>query len=249
MSGANPTAQSLIMGALQDLGQMGAAESAPTAEDAAFGLVRLNQLIGQKNARKRNSWFQKSVSFPFAVAQASYTIGPTGDFVTTTRPENIQFAQLVLTNQSPPVQIDLAILQVEQYQQIPIPRLASEFPLMIYYAPEVPNGKIYPYPAFPSEVTFELNLTWWNLMDTIALADILTDLILPSGYERALQLNLAVNMYPAFAKRSDIDELRRQMREAWSDANSNNVPPPRISSTDGVTNGPMSFDWRSRSFV
>src|SRR5947208_11032513 len=103
-----PTALSIITSALRKLSVLGAAESAPNAEDTQLGLDELNELIEQSNLRKRNAFFQRSQAFTFGTSKQSYTIGEsanTPDFTVSAgqRPARLEFAQLVLTNSTPNV--------------------------------------------------------------------------------------------------------------------------------------------------
>jgi len=250
-----PTAVSIITSALRKLSVLGAAESAPNAEDTQLGLDELNELIEQSNLRKRNAFFQRSQAFTFGTSKQSYTIGvstntPVPDFSVAggERPARLEFAQLVLTNSTPNVFLPVSIIHVEQYQQITVPALSSQFPLSIYYRPDWPNGTIFPYPAFSTSTSYQLNLTWWNQLATIAISEITNNIIIPFGGRRWLALTLARNLYLSFPKKTDFEELKAQQREAEADFQAPNTPPPRIATSDGVGSGSGAFDWRSRSW-
>jgi hypothetical protein len=78
-------------------------------------------------------------------------------------------------------------------------------------------------------------------------SDITTGIHLPDGLEEALTLTLAEKLYLAFPKRTDVEELKRQARLARADFQTNNVPPPKISTTDGTHSTRASgFNWLSR---
>lgn len=256
MSADYPTTQDIINMALRHLGQMSAAETVPAPEDTALALQAFNQLVGQKNNRRRvTATFQRSQAFTFTSSLASYTIGTaanSANFVLAAgeRPNKLEYAQLVLTGSTPYQFIPLEIINVEQEVLIAQPGLSSQFPQIIYYKPTWPNGTIIPYPAFPTQTSYQLTLTWWNQLLRIALADINSAIDAPNGYDSWLSLKLAVRLYLSFPKRSDLQELKEQCREAESDISSLNSPPKKISTTDGVTNSrPSGWDWRSRSFT
>jgi hypothetical protein len=155
----------------------------------------------------------------------------------------------VLTDQFPHVHVQMAIIQTEQYNVINVPTLSSNFPLILYYQPTSPNGTIYLYPTYPWHVFYRLNMTWWHQLETIAMDEIHHPLMLPFGYSRALALSLAECLYLAFPKRTDLAELSRQARVARADVQSVNVPPPKVSTTDGITQAGTTLDWRSRTFL
>lgn len=240
--------------ALQLLGIMGAGESAPTAENTEVCRRAFNRIMGQLNTRKRNAYFIRQQSFEFANSQASYSIGTEdngADFGVSSggRPNKIESANLVMTNSDPVIQTPLRIINFDQYDQIQIPALSSEFPNTLYYQPTFPNGTLWFWPAYPSETTFEVNLAWWNQFLTVALGQESVDVPLPDGHEDGIVLKLAVKLYPVFPKRSDIEEIKRQASEAWGNIQSLNVPPPVISSTDGIASRGYGFDWVTRRSV
>lgn len=254
MAADYPTTQDILIMALRHLGQMSAAETVPAPEDTALALQAYNQLVGQKNNRKKvTATYQRKQVFTFGTSKQSYSIGTAAnnaDFVVSSgeRPVKLEYAQLVLTNSNPSVYIPCEIINVEQEVLIAEPGLSSQFPQVIYYQVTWPNGTITPYPAFPTNTSYGLNLTWWNQLIRIALADINAAVDMPNGYDSWLSLKLAVRLYLAFPKRSDLSELKEQMREAESDISSPNAPPKKISTTDGVTSGPSAWDWRSRTY-
>lgn len=253
MAGVLPTTLSIIATALQDLGVMGIGDSTPHAEDLEFALKKYNPLLGQFNTRRRKAYFERFQSFTFTAAQTSYTIGTSAnsaDFVVTSgdRPVKIDRAQVVLTDTSPDTFINIPVWNWPEYTLLALPGLTGEWPVGIYYAPETPNGIIYPYYASPSQTAYQLRLWWWNQFETVALADISTALNLPPGMERSLTLKLSEALSLAFPVRTNLDELRRQSRIAWADYESLNVPPPEISSTDGIQSGYGTFNYLSRTW-
>lgn len=255
MPADRPTALSIIISALRKLGVMGAPDSTPESEDLELGLNELNEIIEQWNLRKKKMYYSQMADFEFKRSKQNYTIGPrranphdNPDFVVPHggRPVRLDFAQLVLTDQWPWVQVNIAIINVEQYQYINVPALSSTFPLSIYYQPTWPDGTIWPYPAFPQHTHYRLNLTWRNQMDTIGMDEIHLPLIVPFGYRRALALTLAESLYLAFPKKTDLAKLEQQARIARADLESENRPPPKVTTTDGLNTTGQTFDWRSR---
>lgn len=247
MSEAVPTTQSILTNVLRKIGVLSVGETSPQAEDLDVALSEFNGIVGEWNTRKRFAFFQRAEAFTFTTSKQSYSIGAaadTPDFVVSAgvRPARIEFAQLVLTAESPDAYIPIRVINVDQYQEISLPALSSDFPLTIYYKPTWPTGTIIPWPAFPTTVTNQLNLTWWNQLETVALADIATALILPFGYRRAIELATAVAcVIPFGAKRVDLEELKRQERIAIANIQSLNVTPPKMSTV--ATSGRTSYNW------
>lgn len=243
----------LFLNALQMLGVAGAAQSSAKAEDAELCRRTYNRMVGQWNTRRRNSSFMREQAFTFTVARTTYTIGastntPAPDFVVTrgNAPANIYSAQVVLTNVSPNVQIPLPVINVDQWDDIAIPDLSSQFPTALYYVRPgggTLSGTLRPWPTSPTQTSFKLSLIWWDQLLQVAADDLVTPLSLPDGYEEALMLGLAVKLWLAFPKRTDLAELKEQARIARADMQSPNVPPPKIDTTGGVENRSSGFNW------
>lgn len=234
---------------------LGAGNSAPGGEDTKLGLDTFNEIAEHLNLRRRSAFFLRNQSFPFGTARQSYSIGTSANsanFVVAAgdRPVKLELAQVVDTAVTPNVTItNGTVMDYLQYLRvINIPALMSTFPMIIAYQATVPNGTIWPYPAFPMQTSYQLNLTWWNQFDTVAIADISTALVLPMGWRRGLAIKLAVALYPSFAGRTNFEELKRQERIIWADINSLNIAPPRIDSTDGIQSTGAGFNYISREF-
>jgi hypothetical protein len=248
-----PTTLDLITAALEEIGALAGGET-PSATDTDLALRRFNFLVSDWNTRKRFAYFMRSQQFTFTNSQQSYSIGTSAnsaDFVVSAgdRPARLEFAQLVLTDSSPNVEILCEVINVELYVNITVPSLSSQFPRVIYYKPTVPNGTIVPYPAFPTKTSYKLDLSWWNQLETVAIADIATALVLPPGYANAMVLTLAEKLARPMGRPIDA-ELKQQARQARANIQSLNMPAPVISSTDGVTSGGRGYiDWRSRTYL
>lgn len=265
MSAPYPTTNDVLVTALRMLVQMGAGETTPSPEDTQLALDTYNGIVGQWNSRRKFAWYQQSQAFTFGTSQQNYTIGSTQvatalnptpaqpNFVVQEgeRPENIDFAQLVLTDTpGQPTFIRMAVINCDQYQNIVVPALPSTFPLTMYYVRSWPLGTIIPYPAFPTSTNYQLNLTWWIQLTRVAIADIFNQVNFPSGCFRAITLTLAVAMSLMFPIKTNLEELKRQMREAVSDYQALNVKAPHISTDDGVGSiQDATFSWRSRQFI
>lgn len=234
----------LFRAALENLGAIGAGETAPGPEDTEVCRTTFNRLVGQWNRRLRNANFIRQQEFTFAASQETYSIGastnsPAPDFAVTrgNAPTRILAASVVYTNVSPNVLQQLAVINWDLSTQITIPALSSTFPNTLYYQQTYPNGTLRPWPSFPTETSFKLKLWWPDQFITVAAEDIAVEVDLPQGAEEALTLTLSEKLGLKYGmQRTDFEELKRQARLARADFQSNNVPPPSISTTDGVQN-------------
>jgi len=79
------TAQTIIDRALRLISAI-ASGSSPTASETADGLTALNAMIASWQLDKLNVYAYVDTSFPLTANDASYTVGPSGNFDLTPRP-------------------------------------------------------------------------------------------------------------------------------------------------------------------
>jgi hypothetical protein len=243
--------------ALRVLGILGAAESAPNAEDTELCRRTYNKIIGRWNTRRRFSSFTREEAFTFGTAKQTYTIGatdnvPTPDFVVSrgNAPASILAAQIVMTGLSGPnVQLPLAVINQDQWVLITIPALPATFPNTLYYIRPgggTLNGTLRPWPSFPTATTYQLDLSWWDQLLEVSADDLTTPIPFADGYDAALTFTIAEWLYGSFPKKSDIAWITSMARAARADIQSVNVPPPKIDTTGGAQGRPSGFNWLTR---
>lgn len=178
------TVLDIVNRALHLIGAKDPAESA-TAQEAADGLVSLNDML--------DSWFtdrlfvyrlaQTSYSWP--VGQTSQTIGIGGN-INVARPVRVEDSYLI----SGQVSYPLATLTKQGYDAIQLKGLSVNFPQWVYYDPTYPLGTVYLYPVPASTLDLRLNY-WLQLTQFSAVTDVVD---FPPGYKRAITYNLAVEI-------------------------------------------------------
>ncbi len=89
------TGRQIITSALNKIGA-NAANAIPTEEDINLGLETLNQWIDSKSNEFLNIHTVKPYYFPLQSNKNTYTVGPTGDWVTQ-RPMRTEKARLMMT--------------------------------------------------------------------------------------------------------------------------------------------------------
>lgn len=202
------TALQIITAALDDLGVYAVGE-ALTADQAADGLRRLNQLVA--------SWHTQSLTWPFVARETfslvanqggpsnPYTIGSGGTF-NTTRPPTITGAGLLLGSSSPVVEIPLAVITDDAWQAVQIKALTSAQPTLLYYNPTYASdlGTINLWPV-PNTAANSLAL--YRGQQIAAFATLSTSYDLPPGCADALEYQLALRLGPPNA-RVVADEIR-----------------------------------------
>ena len=135
---ATTTAQTVITGAFRLLGII-AAEETPTSAQSSDGLRRLNMMIGQWSICPLTIPYVAREVFNLVANQASYTMGPGGNF-DTTRPADLVGAGLILGNTSPSVELPRALITDDAYQAIQIKGLTNPLFTDVYYNPTYSGG-------------------------------------------------------------------------------------------------------------
>lgn len=182
--------QTRIDRAMRLIGQTSAGES-PTATETANGLVTLNAMLDSwRNDRLLCFAFQTE-SLTLASADASYTIGSSGD-LNTTRPVEIVEAYIVEDDQS----YMLAPMNEAEYAAIFDKTTAADWPTHYLFRPSIASSQatliVYPVP----NAARTLNLTTRVVVAAFAAA---TDTVtLPPGWEEAIDTNLAIALAPEY---------------------------------------------------
>jgi hypothetical protein len=179
------TAQTIIDRALRLISAI-ASGSSPTASETADGLTALNAMIASWQLDKLNVYAYVDTSFPLTANDASYTVGPSGNFDLTPRPPKIE--QVFVRNANIDYLVEL--IDYEKWYAIPDKTSQTDIPIYAYYEPSLATGtlKLWPVPNSP----YDLHIITWSSLSELATAA--TTITLPPGYERALAYNLAIEI-------------------------------------------------------
>jgi hypothetical protein len=186
------TARDIITRALQRVGVLTKGES-PSGDEAVDGLTMLNSLLSSWSNDSLLIYARTAESFPLVSGQATYTIGPTGDF-NTTRPLQILTAFTRIGS----IDYDISIISDEAFDGITQKNISSSIPDVLVYETSFPLGKIkiYPVPtAGDLHIRSEKLLTQFPALDT--------DVELPPGWDRALIYNLALELAGEYGQPAD----------------------------------------------
>jgi hypothetical protein len=200
------TAINIIERALRTINVLGTDEPA-SADQASDGLDSLNDVLSAMSNEKLMVYEMVLENFPLIAAQASYTIGPSGNF-NTTRPIAINNAYIRWSSLDYP----LELITVEQYDGLTFKANTSEIPFGMYVNDGFPTTtlKFYPTPKSASASVYIESTKAFT-----AFASTATSVSLPPGYERLLRLLLAVDMMPEYGVKNDqIIEMARDAK-AW----------------------------------
>jgi hypothetical protein len=247
------TAQEIIDDALVELGILSAPGQAASPGNTAIGLSKLNQMIDQWNLRQARIWAVERRVYSFIPAQATYTLGPTGDWIGTRpigpRPGNGIYQASAILPGSPSVNIPITILDQEQWANLRLRNIGATIPLALYNDGAVPNTNVYFYGTPPAGYQIEL----WTQRQLSQYAAANTSLTLPPGYRLALSLSLAEELIGIFSRiipaiPVGLDKRAKDARAALVALRVQPAPQTNDAGTIGASNRPA-YNWRTGGFV
>lgn len=179
------TAADMLKAAAQSLGFLGDNEVL-SAASANSGLLGFNAMLDSWNGEGLTSYAIMEVTFSLVFNTQSYTIGPTGVWVTT-RPTQI-FDAFITDNNN--LDYPLTLLTQDRWNDIGDKSITSQIPTTLFYDSQFPDGiiNIFPVPLLPYTITLDCQL------QQVDFANLMTTLSMPPGYQRAYELNLALEM-------------------------------------------------------
>jgi hypothetical protein len=169
----------LMLDSAKLAGIVGDGDSLTTTQSADF-LIYLNQMVDTWNATGLLVPYKVTENFTWASGNASRTIGPTGNLVTT-RPVEIQGAYIRVSG----VDCPLDVLGWSDYQAI-TDKARTGKPEKIAYQETATNGTIYAYPV--PDISYSIYITRDNITAAFATSD---DYLPQPGWLEAVRLNLA----------------------------------------------------------
>jgi hypothetical protein len=182
------TALGIITSAMRKAGVLVKSET-PAADEAADGLVMLNDLLASISNDANAVYARTTESFTLSGGVGSYTIGSGATF-NTARPVRIVAAYI----RTGTIDYPLGIVSDQQYATIPL-KTVSGIPEFLNYSNDFPQAtiRLYPVPstAYQIFIVSEKPLTTFALNDTVSL---------PPGWRRMLINNLAVDLAPEYGQ-------------------------------------------------
>lgn len=189
------TVRDLINGSLRLLGVLASGDDASAAE-ATDALTSLNDMMDSWKNERLMVYAILPMTFSLVPGKQSYSLGPAADWTMERPTELDQISYLYTTNGSPVINMNVPLLNLDQWNQILVPSTTSTIPQWAYLDDALParNLMFYPVPNIVNSV----NLFLWKQVD--GFPDINQTIALPPGYQRALRYNLAIEMAPEYGK-------------------------------------------------
>lgn len=157
----------------------------PTADEAEDALATLNDILENWDTESLSLWSTSNFTAPTVAGQATYTIGPGGDF-NTTRPADISGAFVTLSG----VDFPVGVVGQLEFNLIAQKALQQPLPQKLVYLNDHPLGLITLWPVPSQQVN--LTLTFDRLLTQIP--DTATAINYPPGAAKALRYTLALEL-------------------------------------------------------
>lgn len=217
----------IITAAMQEIGALAAGE-APSNDDQAWVLQKLQRLIDRYNAREMmiyNVNFTLFTLNPPANPLDPTTIGPGGDFDTNQRPVTIESIGLIIDGGTPGVELPLNRRDDDWWANNRIKGLTSTLPTDYYYSPNWPLGSIYFWPV--PTASHQVRLQTRQVLGEFSAYD--AAFTMPPAYWDLIVYELAISIGPGFQR-----EASGNLIGLWKAANKavqvNNISSPRLAS-------------------
>lgn len=194
------TAQQIINRSLRLIGVIGAGETAQS-DDSADALTVLNQMLASLSAQNLSAYRCPLETFNLVANQTSYTVGPSGTALVTTRPLKILDGYVRLNSIDYPV----TLVDAPTYDGYAKKDVTTNLPDRVFYDPTLTNGTFYFYPM-PSQANAFYFRSWKVLESFTSLSETVD---LPQGYDRMLAYMLARELSPEYGKpvSADIERI------------------------------------------
>lgn len=155
----------------------------PTANDYTVCAEALNMLVKQWQIEGMPLWQYQKITVPLVAAQASYTIGPTGNVVVD-RPLRVAQAYIRDANGT-----DTPLMQVsrQEYNGFTI-KTQEGVPHSVYFDPQLTNAVLYVYPV-PEDATRTIYIECHSPVQDFTASGTVPDF--PSEWFQALKFGLA----------------------------------------------------------
>ena len=186
------TALSIIKQAMKKINVLGRGQALQD-DEAQDGLTALNNLLGSWSVEGGLVFTESKDTFPLTGA-VSYSIGTGADF-NMDKPYDITACYVRQGTTDYP----LNMIDEVQYSEIST-KATGGLPSMYYYDNNFPTANIYFYTVPDSSYT----ATIYSVKPLEKFTSLTDDISLPNGYERALVLNLAIEIAPNFEKEPSI---------------------------------------------
>jgi hypothetical protein len=200
----------ILYSALRIAGLLRGAQRTASPEEMLDAFNALNSWIDELNTQRLAIFSIQQTDQPLAPGQQTYLVGPGGDW-SMLRPSKIERANLVYLSDNPsaPLELPMEIMTLDGWKSIPLKSTQSVYPLQLYYDQgfnAAGQGTAYVFPV-PQAINNVRLFVWQQLTQFASQGD---TVILPPGYLKCIQHNLAKELAMGFPERAQISPLALQ---------------------------------------
>jgi hypothetical protein len=217
------TGLTIVADAFAERNVFDAGSSVPP-EDAAYGRRKMNRILDLWNADHGAAYGALFTQYQLSANLQPHTIGPTGTFVVSARPQQIEGAWFVTGTGESAIRSDIGIGDKDWWGSISMQGFTTEWPTALYYHPNWPNGELWITPIPSTAGVIELMTT--QLLANLALTDVFS---MPFGYQEALTLTLAESLRGYGSPPPDLAMAAAKARAKVFNAN---LVTPRLTTRD-----------------
>jgi len=210
------TPSTLILASLISIGEKSIGGTLTAAEETHW-LARLNSMMESWSIDRLMCYQLVQESLALTAGTASYTIGSGGAFATD-RPNKIVDPCYIMDANN--VRTQLEIISIEAYRHLPIELTGNTYPQYLAYdsAFVTSRATIFLYPKPQASLTLYINS--WKALQTFPA--ISTTLVLPPGYQLAIESNFAI--FAAAGYRTVSAEIVKVAKDSKAAIMSLNLP-------------------------
>lgn len=234
---ASITALEIIERAFDDVNVRSQGEQLPPHE-VQDAFKRLNNMVGSWATQSLTSAFVARDVFTLTANQATYSIGPGGEF-DTPRPVNLEGAGLLLNSSTPPIEIPRSVITDDMFKAIAIKDLASLLFTTVYYNATYDTG-LGSITLWPVPTTGDNDLVIYRNWPFGYFATLTTRYNVPPGYEEALEYNLAQRLLTPYARNNQaiINGVIGMARTSLANIKRVNLKPSDLNLDPAVSRNP-----------
>ena len=201
------TAQALIIQALKRINVVDMGET-PTTQELGDRFIDLNVMLDGWAEDSVLSLAQTTIVWPLVAGQGSYTIGPTGQIVTTGVPFDLISATYADSNNDV---LPLDVITREEYYQIPDRLQTQSMPELLFFDPGGTQqssqvGTVFAFPIPDGSNTYTVSGQF--TMPFSEFASLSASYNFPPSYQWAILTNFALEMCDVYGKQAGPNLMR-----------------------------------------
>lgn len=241
-SGGTPSVQitglDIITLALRMIGKAGQGQPVQP-EDNQVALQIVNLMLDTWMGERLTIGAVAGTEYPFVSGQQKYTLGPGGDFDQDWS-DWLEASWKSYVNPIQPLEQALDVIEVLQWQDIPVKSVISALPDRVYFRKTFPLAELYFYPI-PTQTNLKTVIYTPTPLISIALA---TPYRLRPAHLEAITYNLAVRLAPIYGVEAS-PTVMAVAQVALGTLKKNNQPSMRMAVDPALRSRGGYFDWRT----